>query len=317
MRNLLTALPILVGLSAVAAPAHAADVASKVFINGSPSPVFFNDGDSFRVLAGPLMGLKARLAGFNTLESYGAVHSWGDWTPKEMYVLAKMATLNARRGIWHCTTNMDKDTYGRALLFCPDLAIDQIRRGLAHSMSVNEDPADPRYTEAQNQAIKEKRGIWAHGVPEYVLTSLHSISEGGGRDGKTYNRMVSSRDGHSAKWLHTDDYSECDTICTTERSVSPEIIEGAVEALRADEDLADVVSAMPKSQLTQIVTDYSQLGWFRGVKDEAIVARLTEKMAAMQAEGNLASTEMGRGSCVLYVEFQRRYGAGRASCLRK
>lgn len=316
MRTLIPTLGLVL-VTTFTASANAADVPSKVFINGTPSPVFFNDGDSFRVLAGKHKGLKARLAGFNTLESYGAVHSWGGWTATEMFVIAKMATMNARRGVWSCTTDFDTDTYGRALLHCPDLMVDQIRRGLAHAMSVNEDPADPRAIAAQEEAIAARRGMWAHGVPAYVLTSLHSIAEGGGRDGKTYNRLVSSRDGHSAKWLHTEDYGECKTICSAERVVDGLVIESAVEALRADAEMADIVSAMPKSQLTQIVTDYAQLGWFRGVKDAQVKDRLMTKLAEMDANGLVGEGERERGSCVLYVEFQRRYGAGRASCLRK
>ncbi len=317
MRKIFSTLPILLGLTMIAQTSEAADVASKVFINGRPSPVFFNDGDSFRVLAGPLLGLKARLSGFNTLESYGAVHSWGDWHPKEMFVIAKMATLNARRGIWHCTTDMKRDTYGRALMWCPDLATDQVRRGLAHAMTVTEKPAHAQLLAAQDRAIRERRGMWAHGVPEYVLTSLHSVAEGGGRDGKTYNRLVSSKDGHSAKWLHTTDYNECDTACSSERSVSAEIVEGAVEALRAEQDMADIVSTLPRSQLTQVITDYAQLGFFRGVKDESMAARITDKLSAMEKGGQLGNPEKGKGSCVLFVQFQRRYGAGRAKCLRK
>jgi endonuclease YncB( thermonuclease family) len=308
---------IALALLALPSLARAQDVPSKVFINGVPSPVFFNDGDSFRVLAGANTGVKARLAGFNTLESFGPVHRWGEWTAKELFILAKMATLNARRGVWHCTTDFKTDTYGRALMYCSDLAIDQVRRGLAHAMSVDERPADEKVLEAQRQAIKERRGIWAHGVPAYVLTSLHSVSEGGGYDGKTYNRMVSSRDGHSAKWLHDDSYSECQEVCTKERTVAAEIIEGAVETLRGEAELADVVSQLPKSQLTQVVTDFAQLGWFRGVKDDAVVQRLTERLTAMQAAGQLGSGELGEGSCVVYVEFERRYGAGQATCLRK
>ena len=86
---------------------------TRVSLNGQVAPVFFNDGDSFRVLSGDLKGSKARLAGFNTLESYGAVHSWGSWTKKELYALAKMGTYNAREGIWTCTSDLSTDTYGR------------------------------------------------------------------------------------------------------------------------------------------------------------------------------------------------------------
>lgn len=308
---------IALALLAVPSVAHAVDVPTKVFINGIPTPVFFNDGDSFRVLGGANTGLKTRLAGFNTLESYGPVHHWDGWTAHELYVIAKMATLNARRGIWHCTTDFKTDTYGRALMFCPDLGIDQVRRGFAHAMSVDEKPADARYLEAQKKAIEEKRGMWAHGVPAYVLTSLHSVSEGGGYNGKTYNRLVSSVDGHSAKWLHENSYDECQDVCAMERVVSPEVIEAAVETLRNDAELADVVAQLPKSQLTQIVSDFSQLGWFRGVKDEAIAKRITDRLTAMDAEGKLGEGERKPGACVVYVDFERRYGAGQASCLRK
>ncbi len=96
-----------------------AEPAAMVFINGTPTPVFFNDGDSFRVTEGSLSGAKTRLAGFNTLESHGPVHQWGNWHFKELYANAKMATLNARRGVWHCQSkDMKRDGYGRILLHC-------------------------------------------------------------------------------------------------------------------------------------------------------------------------------------------------------
>ena len=47
---LLCSLMLCVGASAQA------EVATRVFLNGSVTPVYFNDGDSFRVLAGPLKG---------------------------------------------------------------------------------------------------------------------------------------------------------------------------------------------------------------------------------------------------------------------
>ncbi|MBR57207.1 MAG: nuclease [Myxococcales bacterium] len=189
-----------------------AEPATLVYLNGKATPVFFNDGDSFRVLAGPLAGSKARLQGFNSLESYGAVHSWGTWHARELYVNAKLATLNARKGVWNCTSDMKRDTYGRILWDCPDLAVDQIKKGLAHAMTVTSDPASPVLLSAQKEAIDNRRGMWAHGVPEYVLTSLHSIEERPGQS-QTYNRLVSSQDGHSKKWKHSNRYSECQKVC--------------------------------------------------------------------------------------------------------
>lgn len=184
---------------------------SRVFLNGVPAPVHFNDGDSFAVLGGEFAGTKARLAGYNTLESFGPCHKWGNWDANELYILAKKATLNARRGVWHCFSDGKRDGYGRILWNCPDLIEDQVRKGLAHAMTVTDDPAEERYLKAQRLAQAERRGIWAHGIPKYVLTSLHSNDEG--YEGTTYNRLVSTETGSSKKWLHKDNYKECDWVC--------------------------------------------------------------------------------------------------------
>jgi endonuclease YncB( thermonuclease family) len=197
----------------------AAEPATMVFLNGVPSPVYFNDGDSFRVLAGPLAGSKARLAGYNTLESYGPVHQWGDWDAQELSNIATMSTMRARKGVWHCSTpNMAKDGYGRILWNCPDLAEELIRLGYAHTMTVTAEPALKRYVDAQQEAIKAKRGMWAHGVPDFLMTSLHSMDENSGYS-STYNRTVSTADGHSVKWKHTDNYSECQNVCIPDSTV--------------------------------------------------------------------------------------------------
>src|SRR5688572_17169498 len=108
------------------APTASADGYTRVSINGRTVPVSFNDGDSFRVRAGEFDGTQCRLSGFNTLESFGAAHQWGDWHPYELYVIAKMATFNARRGSWHCFTDGTRDGYGRLLVECPDLIVDQV-----------------------------------------------------------------------------------------------------------------------------------------------------------------------------------------------
>jgi endonuclease YncB( thermonuclease family) len=189
---------------------------TRVFLNGVPTPVFFNDGDSWRVMSGPLEGTRARLAGFNTLESFGPVHRWGTWHPYELYINAKMATLNARRGVWHCHSDLSRDGYGRILWICPDLAVDQIRKGLAHAMNIDDEPARAEFLAAQREAMTARRGMWAHGVPEMVMTSAHSADEDSTRDWH-YNRMVSTRFGHSESIRHRETYPECQMVCAEER----------------------------------------------------------------------------------------------------
>ncbi len=202
---------LLVGCSLLIASVAHATPAARVFLNGRPTPVYFNDGDSFAVLEGPLKGTKARLSGFNTLESFGPAHKWGTWDPHELYVVAKQAALNARQGEWHCESDLNKDGYGRILWHCEDLIQDDIRKGLAHAMTVTADPASPKQLELQALAQKEKLGMWAKGIPPFVLTSLHSADEGAGAD--TYNRLISTVDGHTEKWKHQDLYKDCEWIC--------------------------------------------------------------------------------------------------------
>lgn len=300
---------------AIARTAQAAQPRTKVILNGTAVPVSFNDGDSFRIHAGTFNGAQARLAGFNTLESHGPVHQWGDWTAKEMYVLAKMAMYHGRRGVWHCNTDGKADTYGRVLTFCPDLAESLIRAGLAHVMSVDDNPGAPELIEAQKDAIANKRGIWAHGVPPFVLTSLHSVEEDTTGEG-TYNRLVSTEDGHSVKWKHDDRYQECARICHMVYDADPIKVDEVTSAIAADPKAAKLIKGVSASDLRGAIEEFAK--WrhvSRAIpKDDRIeLEQLLEGYAASGAFGPQRGSE---GSCMIHVPFERRYGAGRAACLR-
>lgn len=308
------ALTLCAGL-AIARTAHAAQPRTKVILNGTAVPVSFNDGDSFRIHAGTFNGAQARLAGFNTLESHGPVHQWGDWTAKEMYVLAKMAMYHGRRGVWHCNTDGKADTYGRVLTYCPDLAESLIRAGLAHVMTVDDSPGAPELIEAQKDAIANKRGIWAHGVPPFVLTSLHSVEEDTTGEG-TYNRLVSTVDGHSVKWKHDDRYDECARICHMVYDADPVKVDEVTKAIATDAKAAKLIKGVSESDLRGAIEEFAK--WrhvSRAIaKDDRIeLEQLLEGYAASGAFGPQRASE---GSCMIHVPFERRYGAGRAACLR-
>ncbi|WP_428266395.1 thermonuclease family protein [Haliangium sp.] len=322
---LLLALVASVALAAAATPAGADEPLTRVVLNGTPVAVFFNDGDTFRIKSGPMKGTSARLAGFNTLESYGPVHVWGDWTVKEMYFLAKIATLNARRGSWTCESDGARDTYGRLLAWCPDLAEDQIRKGLAHAMTITDDPADPRLLAAQHEAIEARRGMWSHGVPAFVLTSLHSVEEDTSGRG-TYNRLVSSEDGHSVPWRHEDHYDECAKIChlvypVDQAKVAAVAAElqaasaGGTEAAGGGEAQA-ALSALDPAARTALLREYAQfrhIGRQVPVEVRPAVKALLDGYAAA---GRFGAGEPEPGACMVYVDFKRRFGRGRATCLK-
>jgi endonuclease YncB( thermonuclease family) len=307
---------LLVVLGAISLPGQTiADGYARVYLNGVPVPVWFNDGDTFRVQEGEFRGNPCRLSGFNTLESYGPVHQWGDWHPYELYVLAKMATMNGRRGTWHCTTTGERDTYGRLLTECPDLAIDQIRRGYAHMIEIDETPSRPEYIRAQQEAIRNRRGIWAHGVPDFVMTSLHSAHEDASREWH-YNRLVSVYDGHSESMQHHERYSECEWVCNTETRVDRDAVREGARLLRADPVLAPQIADISNTLLIEIVSRFVRRGELPGYLPEALHAPLIERLTPMRDSGQLGQTHQAPGACMIYAEFERRYGPDRASCVR-
>ena len=208
---------LLVALAAsTAGPAWAKG--QRILLDGTEAPVNWSDGDSFRVTSGPRKGLKSRITGFNTLESYGAVHKWGGFTPLDLAANAKEATAFVRKGTWTCNTVDDEKTgkpitdhYGRSLIACPDLAKELIARGLAHAFFVDERSADPTLLEAQAEAQREHKGMWAKGVPGVIVTSVHSADEKG--NDKPYNRVVDTKTGITRKVFHDQTYAKCTEVC--------------------------------------------------------------------------------------------------------
>lgn len=199
-----------------AVPAWAAG--QRIVLDGTEASVNWSDGDSFRVTAGPKKGLKSRITGFNTLESYGAVHRWGEFTPLDLADNAKEATAFVRNGTWKCNTVDDEKTgkpitdhYGRTLISCPDLAKEVISRGLAHAFFVDERSVDAALLEVQAEAQREHKGMWAKGVPAVIVTSVHSADEKG--SDKPYNRVVDTKTGLTRKVFHDKTYSKCTEVC--------------------------------------------------------------------------------------------------------
>lgn len=308
-----------------------AEPLTKVFINGSATPVYFNDGDSFRIQAGPFKGTQSRLSGYNTLESFGPVHSWGTWTEKEMYAVAKMATHEAQQGVWNCEGDGKKDGYGRLLLFCKDLALHLIGKGLAHTYSVDENPGDADLLKVQREAMAARRGMWAHGIPRFIVTSLHSKSEGGDKNGQTSNRLISTTDAHTEKWVHNDDYQECQRVCSEVPVFTDADIEKIAEMLKKQPESAAGAGGLEADELQgilRVTLDRMQRGMSivvtndtsdglrlpKGVTPED-VASLAEGMNVLIREKKLVPTGTQVDSCHVYVDFRRRFGGERAKCL--
>lgn len=182
-------------------------------LNGHPTIVRWSDGDSFRFKSGEFDDNSVRLKHYNTLESYGPVHRWGEWTGDELFAIAKSSRFVAAEGEWNCTTDGIRDGYGRVLVDCPDVAEHMVREGHGHAFSM-ESTADPKLLKVQARAQKDGAGMWAKGVPPIVITSLHSFAEDYARKkGTAYNRTVSAKTGESVLIEHTEIYDVCQEVC--------------------------------------------------------------------------------------------------------
>ena len=194
-------------------PREKHDAFGFILLNGVRTEVRWTDGDSFKIKDGERKGMGTRLVGYNTLEAYGPVHQWGEWTADELFTLAKASSKVAAAQEWECTTDGKVDGYKRLLVRCARLAAEMARAGHALAYAVDGEKADPQVVAAQAEAIKEKRGIWAKGTTNGVITSLHSVGEEGSEEPEAYNRVVDTRTGQALKRKHQERYQSCQNVC--------------------------------------------------------------------------------------------------------
>lgn len=182
---------------------------STITLNGELVEVEWSDGDSFHFLTGPHADSSVRLAGFNALESYGPVHRWGTWTGAELYDVSSQATALAQAGSWTCITDGLEDHYGRLLVICDDLVLAMAESGLGHLYSIDTAASEAQLS-AQQLAQEQGLGMWEKGIPDVIVTSLHSADEGGD---SIYNRAISTVDGTSTQVDHSETYEICEEVC--------------------------------------------------------------------------------------------------------
>jgi endonuclease YncB( thermonuclease family) len=190
------------------------DAFGFITLNGERVEVRWTDGDSFKIKEGARKGLGTRLTGYNTLEAYGPVHQWGEWTAQELFELAKRSSQVAAAREWTCSTDGKLDGYKRLLVHCEGLAEEMVRSGHALAYAVDSEKVDPAVLAAQAEAMKARRGMWEKGTTFGVITSLHAVGEDGDeKDTEAYNRVVDTRTGKALKRKHTQRYATCETVC--------------------------------------------------------------------------------------------------------
>jgi endonuclease YncB( thermonuclease family) len=184
---------------------------STVVLDGVVLEANWDDGDTFSAIH-PETGkkIKARLSGFNTLESYGPVHRWGDWTGTGLYGIAQKAGVFARSKKWTCSDTKNGGGYGRLLVDCPDLRKEILEAGLATPFSIGA-PSSQSDLDAMNIAMAARKGMWEKGIPKFMISSLHSQDENLDKD--AYNRICDLGSGECSKKVHQNTYAVCQEVC--------------------------------------------------------------------------------------------------------
>jgi endonuclease YncB( thermonuclease family) len=183
-----------------------------VVLDGGAVPVRWIDGDTFEVEGGPLRGRRARLAGVNTLETFGPVHRWGRWSGGELLALARSSAALLAVERWSCTAGGDSDRYGRLLVACPGAALRLVERGHALVLAVD-GRADAALLAAQRAAQAAGAGMWAKGVPPQIPTSVHSADERDLGPRGAYDRIADTRTGAAEARPHGRVYGTCEEVC--------------------------------------------------------------------------------------------------------
>ena len=195
------------GIAAPSAWAEEDGVDAEISLQGRTTQVRWNDGDTFTFRSGRYSGKTARLVGYNTLESYGPVHRWGEWTPAELYSLAIAARDAAAEARWACTKQPKKDTYGRLLVDCPEARRTLLESGLAHVFAYQSTPSEADM-KAQRGARSAQAGIWKKGRPEHIVTNVSADETG-----RVFLQVASTRTGATERRHQRHDYEACDEIC--------------------------------------------------------------------------------------------------------
>jgi endonuclease YncB( thermonuclease family) len=181
----------------------------RILLDGVETAVHWPDGDSLNIESGQYSGSGARIAGYNTLEAYGNVQRWGDWSYEGLAAVRSRSKDLARSRTWECSNTRRSGGFDRILLDCESLRDQMVGQGLAHLFTIHE-RLPSSAVEAQAAARAQALGMWAHGVPEQVLTSVTSTADGYSR---TFDRYVDPVTGQAERAFHDESYETCAEVC--------------------------------------------------------------------------------------------------------
>lgn len=151
--------------------------------------------------------------------------------------------------------------------------------------------------------------------PPFILTSIHSVEEDTEGHG-TYNRLVSTEDGHSMKWQHYNKYSECSKVCFMEYEVDPSKVEEVMAELRKDIAVASIIEPLDDATLRKLVEGFARFHLVDREVPKDDRDTLNTHLMGYVSKGSFGDAEPQASSCMIHIDFKRRFGTGRAACLK-
>ena len=133
---------------------------------------------------------------------------------------------------------------------------------------------------------------------------------------KHYNRVISTLDGHSSPWEHTETYAECEKVCHETTRLSAGAARPHVEKLQNDPALAMGLGEFGPEQLRLLLSDFVREGRVTPIVRDEVRDALEKTLSQWKTEGLLSATEKTNDACMVYVDFKRRFGLTRAVCLQ-
>ena len=147
------------------------------------------------------------------------------------------------------------------------------------------------------------------------MTSLHTAAEGGDPE-DIYNRMVSTRDGHSEKPVHQNTYKECEQVCATEKRAAKAPIDHVVRQMRGDPMLAPLLASHSNLLLREFAVRYLRTDALPPYVNEEAVEPLSAWLAVKKEAGALGPLTVQPSSCQVFTQFRRRFDEDKADCLK-
>jgi hypothetical protein len=132
----------------------------------------------------------------------------------------------------------------------------------------------------------------------------------------TYNRLVSTEDGHSVKWRHENRYDECQKVCHLVYEVEDAKIDEVAATLKDDAVIGSLVAGLSAEALRGLVADFARYRHVNRAIPDKEREKVHARLQAFAAEGRFGHAEGKSDSCMIHVPFERRFGTGRAACLK-